>query len=79
MKLFAFQKVYSEEFDPYFVYAEDVAEACNKIRKAYPLNTFNIFTLKEIPHPGLVQEQVKGIHSLEVIGTLNGDRYRLYN
>lgn len=79
MKIFAFQKIYSEQFDPYFVYAADVNEACSKIRRAYPLNSFNILEPKEIPHPGLVQEQVRGIHTLEVIGALTGDTPHLYN
>lgn len=71
MKLFAFQPSYSEDFDPYFVPAETVEEAKEKIRKAYPTRIFSIFILEEILYPGIPREgvaPVKGIYCLKATG-----------
>ena len=71
MKLFAFQRSYDEDFDPYYVFAEDKEEAVKKIREAYPSTSFYIYVLKEIPFPGLSGKDIKGIHTLEPLGWLN--------
>lgn len=68
MKVFAFQRAYSEDFDPYFVFANTQEEAEQKIREAYPINIFTVYELKELPHPGVLDKQVRGIYTLEATG-----------
>ena len=68
MKLFGFNRAYANEFDPYFVYAEDLEEAIRKIRIPYPDTKFNIYLLKEIQYPGTTGKDYKGVYSLEFSG-----------
>lgn len=77
MKVFGFNSPYTEEFDPYLVPAETVEEASEKIREAYPTRIFSIYEMKVIPHPGLCTN-VEGIYSLDIIGTLRGNKPELY-
>lgn len=73
LELFAFNPCYSDEFDPYFVWAKDLADAEAQLRHFRPIGIYNVYKLAPMkPQCFIVNKPMEGknVYTLECIKTL---------